>query len=103
LERLGYQVLQAASGLEALRTWEEHQDTIDLLVTDVVMPSQISGTELAVKFRERRPNLRVVFISGYSQESSPLIAGMQQGVRFLQKPFTPHMLAAAVRDSFDGP
>ena len=100
LERLGYRVLQAASGHEALRAWQNHQDIIALLITDVVMPSQISGTDLAAQLRDQRPDLRVVFISGYSQDS-PLPAGTQQGVRFLQKPFSPQMLAAAVRDSLD--
>ncbi len=102
LERLGYRVLQAASGDEALTAWQEHRNSIDLLLTDVVMPSPISGTELAARLQAEQPNLPIIFISGYSQDSEQHEPTTQPGVRFLQKPFTPQKLAAVVRESLDG-
>jgi two-component system, cell cycle sensor histidine kinase and response regulator CckA len=101
LERLGYRVLQADSGLDALRLWQEHHQSIALLLTDVVMPSQISGTELAHTLCDQNPSLRVLFISGYIQESDPLATEPRPGIRFLQKPFTPQILATTVRDTLD--
>jgi two-component system, cell cycle sensor histidine kinase and response regulator CckA len=103
LERLGYRVLQAASGVEALHIWQAHHASVDLLLTDVVMPSPISGTELANLLCAQKQSLRVLYISGYSQDSAPLPTSTltHSGIRLLHKPFTPQMLATTVRDTLD--
>jgi PAS domain S-box-containing protein len=94
LSARGYRVLQAADGLEALRAAEAHPGAISLLVTDVVMPG-LGGRGLADTLRERRPELPVLFLSGYPE------GGLETGASFLQKPFTPDQLAAAVRQLLD--
>ncbi len=96
LRSLGYDVVEAASGTEALAV--ERAD-IDLLVTDLVMPG-VSGRELADRLRQRRPDLRILFMSGYSADmlrSDPA----RTGAHFLQKPFSRESLAKAVRDALD--
>jgi signal transduction histidine kinase/CheY-like chemotaxis protein len=95
LTRLGYRVLSAAGGEEALRT-AEREGEVDLLLTDLIMPG-MRGTELARRFRERSPRAAVLFMSGYPG-SEPL----DPGTRLLAKPLTPEALAAAVRAVLDG-
>ncbi len=68
LSSRGYQVLSAANGQEALDLWAERREEIDLLLTDVVMPESISGRELAQKLMVDKPDLKVIFTSGYSAE-----------------------------------
>ena len=68
LERAGYDVLEASSGVEALGVWAEHWETIELLLTDVVMPEGVRGLDLAAQLRTGAPELKVVFTSGYSAE-----------------------------------
>ncbi len=102
LERQGYAVLDASSASEALKILDARGGAIDLLVTDVVMP-QMDGRELADAVRARSPSTRVLFMSGYMDD-----AVMRHGVgalseAFLQKPFTPAMLARKVREVLDKP
>ena len=66
LEPKGYRVLEAADGIEALRVWEQHQGSVHLLLTDIMMPEGLSGLELATRLQTRSPQLRVIFTSGYS-------------------------------------
>ncbi|WP_020475454.1 PAS domain S-box protein [Zavarzinella formosa] len=96
----GYKVLEAARGAEAIRIADQHAGVIHLLVTDVVMP-EMGGRELADTLRTKRPELRVMYISGYTND-----AVVRQGVSeatdaFLQKPFTPLTLARKVRALLD--
>ncbi len=90
LERCGYAVLCASDGLEALRICEGYEGPIDLMVTDVVMPV-MGGVELRDRARTIRPDMRTLFISGYTEH--PL-----EGSPFLPKPFTPMELAETVRE-----
>jgi len=101
LADLGYTVLVAANGLEALDVAAEHQGPIHLLVTDVVMP-HLSGRELAVRLAASRPDMRVLFISGYTEEAIARHGVLAPGTVFLQKPVTPDRLARMVRDILDG-
>jgi signal transduction histidine kinase len=96
LRQFGYRVLKAAHGVEALRVAEAHNGPIDLLLTDLIMP-QMGGRELADRLLAIYPTLQVLFISGYTDD--PLVRDRirEQGYTFLQKPFTPRVLAQQVR------
>ncbi len=104
LSSYGYQILEADSGVRALDIWQTDKHRIDLLLTDLVMPNQISGKELADKLWSERPELKVVFTSGYSAEASP--AGkdfiLAKHLNYLQKPYHPQLLAKTVRGCLDG-
>jgi len=96
LRRHGYQVLEASTPHGALEIFDEHGDTIDLLLTDVVM-QEINGPALAQRLVARRPELRILFISGYADLATPLDAG-GTNVSFLSKPFEASALARKVRE-----
>jgi two-component system cell cycle sensor histidine kinase/response regulator CckA len=96
LKEQGYRVLEAASGVEALRVWQDERRGIDLLLTDMVMPEGMSGRELADKLKTDKPSLKVICVSGYNVEEVN-----QPGVVFLQKPYTRLSLARVVRDCLD--
>ncbi len=100
LESSGYRVLAAADGSEALRLCTINREPIELLITDVVMP-QMRGAEVARRVARIRPRLRVLFMSGYTDNSiDPDVAG---SVSLLQKPFTLDELLGAVRSTLDAP
>ncbi|HET9982714.1 MAG TPA: ATP-binding protein, partial [Longimicrobiales bacterium] len=102
LERQGYTVLEAADGEAAIGVAAQHRDRIDLLLTDVVMP-RMSGRTLAGHLAELRPGLRVLFMSGYADELRGRRGAVDEGIAFLQKPFTPEDLATRVRALLDAP
>ncbi len=97
LELCGFQVLQAADGLEALLQAKQHEGTIDLLLTDVIMPG-MNGKEMADQMAASRPGIKVLFISGYSGDVIAHHGVLSAGVAYLPKPFTPDTLAAKVRE-----
>ena len=100
LERLGYEILEAASGAAALAAAGERDGPIDLLLTDVVMPG-LRGDELAAQLAPLRPDMVVLYISGYTDGAMDLGAVRAAGSEFLAKPFTPEALARKVRDLLD--
>ena len=99
LEDSGYKILDARNGQEGLALCETHEGPIDLLVSDVVMP-ELGGRELAESALKLRPGLKVLFMSGHTQDVV-LKEGVQKGTAFLQKPFTPLALAQKVRETLD--
>jgi PAS domain S-box-containing protein len=102
LEARGYHVLKAENGLEALRVAQQHSGTLHLLLTDLVMPG-ISGRVLAEKMTELRPDIKVLYLSGYTDDTIMRHGELDPNMRFLQKPFTPYALARKVREVLDTP
>ncbi len=101
LRNKGYTVLEASTGLEALQVFEQHDSTIDLVVTDVMMP-QLDGPSLIKRLRERRPDIKVICISGYAEESFRDRIGAWEDIWFLPKPYSLNQLAGLVKDALAG-
>ncbi|MFZ3044359.1 MAG: response regulator, partial [Desulfatirhabdiaceae bacterium] len=100
LERLGYRVLAASDPEDALDLARKKEETIDLLITDVIMPT-MNGWDMAERLKSLYPNLRVLFMSGYSADVISHRGVLGDGVNFLQKPFSLTELAARVRQAID--
>jgi PAS domain S-box-containing protein len=101
LEVRGYTVLAASDGREAVALGRSFAGRIDLVVTDVVMP-ELGGREAAEELTRMRPELKVLFVSGYTDDAVVRHGVREAEVAFLQKPFTPAALAARVREVLDG-
>jgi two-component system cell cycle sensor histidine kinase/response regulator CckA len=98
LESVGYTVLEAASGKEALQRAQEFTGRIHLLLTDVVMP-EMSGPELATRMMSLRPGLKVIFTSGYTDDAIARQGILDPSVTFIQKPYRPKALARKIREA----
>lgn len=96
LSRQGYNVLLATSGANARSLPWRELERVDLLLTDLVMPGGLSGRDLAVELHRAKPDLPVIYASGYSQELMEMDRGLEQGSAFLAKPFSPRQLLEAV-------
>lgn len=101
LRNLGYEVVEARTGNEALLLWRTHQSRISLLLTDMVMPGGMTGMDLIDKVLEESPSMRVILMSGYSTEMARDGIFSRKNLVFLQKPFGAQTLARAVRDLLD--
>jgi DNA-binding response OmpR family regulator len=101
LERYGYTVLEARDGHDALRIAGQYPQRIDVLVTDMVMP-ELSGREVYQRLSPARPGLRVLYVSGYTDDDIVRRGLIEATAAFLQKPFTAMHLAGAVRAVLDG-
>jgi two-component system cell cycle sensor histidine kinase/response regulator CckA len=101
LSARGYPVLEAADGAQALQIASAHKGDIQLLITDVVMP-RLSGRELAARVAATRPGLKVLYISGYTDDSIFRHGVLEGGMSFLQKPFNLKALATKVREVLEG-
>jgi CheY-like chemotaxis protein len=98
LQKKGYRVLEAATGPQALKLWDQHKDDIDLLLTDIMMPEGLSGRELAERVLQDRADLKVIYSSGYSLDVVGQEPPFMDGANFLQKPYDPDTIARMVRD-----
>jgi two-component system cell cycle sensor histidine kinase/response regulator CckA len=101
LGKSGYRVLEAADGIQALEIATAHRGPIHILVTDVVMP-RLSGRELVTRITVARPELKILYISGYTDDSIFRHGVLEGGVAFLQKPFNLKDLAQKIRQVLDG-
>jgi two-component system cell cycle sensor histidine kinase/response regulator CckA len=99
---LGYRVMQARNGAEAIALAMGHKERIDLLLTDVVMPG-MSGGELATQMVLRRPEMKVLFTSGYTDDAIVHHGVLDEGVSFIGKPYSTEGLARKVREVLDTP
>jgi CheY-like chemotaxis protein len=102
LRKQGYQVSEAASGPDALEVWERHAGAFDLLLTDMVMPGGMTGRQLAETLLAYKPELRVIFSSGYSTDMVGNNFPLEEGLNFLPKPYPPRALIQIVRACLDG-
>ena len=100
LFRLGYTIFEAGGGAEALRIFEQHKSGIDLLLTDVIMP-QMSGRDLAARLRAVQPALKVLYMSGYTDDMLAHHGVLEPDVYLLAKPFAPDELGAKLREVLD--
>ncbi|HXE89999.1 MAG TPA: ATP-binding protein [Terriglobales bacterium] len=102
LEEQGYTVLEAANSNQALEICDRYDQTIHLLMTDVIMPG-LDGRQLARRVNARRPEIRVLYVSGYTENTIVHRGVLDAGIAFLQKPFRPLDLAVKVREVLDEP
>jgi CheY-like chemotaxis protein len=103
LQNYGYTVREATRPREALEIWDRHAPEINLLLTDIVMPDEMNGRELAERLLDRNPDLKVVFMSGYSPEAAGRNTEFfhRNGTYFLQKPCPSHILLETIRRCLD--
>ena len=101
LKKQGYRILEAESGAAALKVWKENKASIQLLITDVIMPGGINGLELARQLQAERPELKVIYISGYTNEMLGEGLPLSQNLNFLEKPFSIQALLRKVRSCLD--
>jgi PAS domain S-box-containing protein len=98
LRKLGYEVLEAANGNQALTIWREHREKVDLLFTDMVMPEGLTGLELAERLIMEKPSLKIIISSGYSTEFSAHGVTTESGFIYLPKPSSSAIIASTVRN-----
>ena len=101
LSGLGYRIIEAHNGLEALTAWQQHRGEIQLLLTDMVLPDGMNGKEIARQLLQANPKLKIIYASGYSTEVAGHDLSLIDGVNFLAKPFEVQKLAKTVRDCLD--
>jgi signal transduction histidine kinase/ligand-binding sensor domain-containing protein/CheY-like chemotaxis protein len=102
LQKFGYRVIEVSDGREAISVWDECGPKIDLLFSDMVMPNGITGLDLAERFRQTKPGLKVIITSGYSVDLRKAGASGKSGFMYLAKPYEMRNLAAIVRNCLDG-
>ncbi|HLG84362.1 MAG TPA: PAS domain-containing protein [Bradyrhizobium sp.] len=98
LRSRGYSVIEASNGIEAMEVFEENNDNVDLVVSDVVMP-EMDGPSLLKAMRERNPEVKIIFVSGYAEDAFEKSLPENQQFAFLPKPFTLSQLVAAVKET----
>ena len=102
LQRRGYTVIEAANGSDAISKSHAHTGPIDALLTDVVMPG-MSGRRVAELLQVARPSLRVIYMSGYTDDAIVHHGVLDAGLTFVQKPFSAASLLQKVREALDSP
>ena len=100
LEKFGYQILTAQNGIEAVEIFRGHDGPIHLILTDVVMP-KMGGLDLTEKIQSEKPEVKVIYMSGYTDRAISDNGLLHKGVEFIEKPFAPKNLALKVREVLD--
>jgi len=101
LKLQGYRVLAANSGPAALELWNREKRRVDLLLTDLVMPGGMLGTELATELRRSNPGIKLIYTTGYSPGAAGSADPLREGINFLPKPYSPNKLVQIVRNALD--
>ena len=101
LARYGYHIHSAVSGAAALEIWRKHHESIHLMVTDLVMPGNVSGRALFDQMRSAKPGLKVIFCSGYADDVLGDDAPLRKAPNFIGKPFAPEKLLRQIRVCLD--
>jgi two-component system, cell cycle sensor histidine kinase and response regulator CckA len=101
LQQLGYEVMHAENGKSALAIAETYEGSIDLLITDVIMP-EMNGEELARKISVLKPDIRILFTSGYTEDVIAPHGVLAGDIHFIGKPYKPNQLAVKIREVLDG-
>jgi two-component system, cell cycle sensor histidine kinase and response regulator CckA len=101
LAQLGYRILEAPTGVKALEVWQQNRNDISVLLTDLVMPDGMTGKDLALRILAESPDLKVIYMSGYSAEAVGKDFPLKEGDNFLTKPFKALKLAQTIRDKLD--
>ena len=97
----GYKVLSASSGPAALELFRREQGKVDLVLTDMVMPGGMMGTDLVAELTRCNPHIKVIYTTGYSPGATGLQEALRHGIKFLPKPYSPHKLAGIIRRCLD--
>jgi len=100
LSRYGYTIIDAPNGTDALGIWQKNSTAFDLLITDVIMP-KMSGRELANQLLSDRPDLKVLYMSGYTDDELGPHGILESGIQFIQKPFSPENFLTKIRNLLD--
>ena len=103
LSELGYRVMEAGTGAEALEVWNRRGGKFDLVLTDLVMPGGMSGLDLTQLLLQKNPGLKIVYMSGYSPQIAGKDIALSSGAAFLSKPFNLQKLAQTIRQQLDQP
>jgi len=101
LQRCGYTVLEAESGPAALKIWQTQRNQVELLLTDIIMPENMSGIELGRQLQADKSGLKVIYTSGYTGNIEGRQATLVEGVNFIRKPYKPEGLAEIIRKNLD--
>jgi CheY-like chemotaxis protein len=101
LQRFGYRVQESVSGAAAWEFFQAHSSSIDLMITDIVMPGGLSGRELAERARTLNPALKVIYCSGYTDDMLGQDSPLRNNVNFFEKPIDPRKFLLRVRDYLD--
>ena len=101
LVQLGYRVLEAVNGVEALEVWKQYRDGIHLVLSDLIMPGGMTGNDLGERLLKESPKLKVIYVSGYRTEGAGKSFPLEEGVNLLAKPFPAQKLAQIIRDRLD--
>jgi DNA-binding response OmpR family regulator len=100
LEKAGYEIIEAGDGEDSIRIFNQHKDRLHLLILDVVMPKK-NGKEVYDEIKKAKPDVKVVFVSGYSADIIHKKGIMEEGMEFISKPILPGDFLAKVRDVLD--
>jgi CheY-like chemotaxis protein len=100
LTSLGYKVLTAENGKIALKKAKKYPGSLDLLLTDIIMPA-MDGVKLAAVLREQRPSLKMIFTSGFITSPHPFLQSLPPGSRFIQKPYSINSITTIIRELLD--
>jgi two-component system, cell cycle sensor histidine kinase and response regulator CckA len=103
LERHGYAVLEAGSGDDALRVWSDRQGSVNLVITDMVMPAGMNGRELADRLKAARPQLKIIYTSGYADDTLADGSALRASTDFLEKPYRMQEVLRKIRAWLDRP